>query len=50
MQDFSLQVRCMANEEFSLTICMLAALAFVPTNDAIDSFDTLADYSRNGYG
>ena len=40
----------MADEEFALTIRMLAALAFVPPNDVIDSFDTLADYSRNGYG
>ena len=39
----------MADEEFALTIRMLAALAFVPPNDVIDSFDTLADYSRNGY-
>ena len=29
---------------------MLAALAFVPPNDIIDSFDTIRDYSRNGYG
>ena len=40
----------MADEEFALTIPMLAALAFVPPNDVIDSFDTLADYCRNGYG
>ena len=40
----------MADEEFALTIRMLAALTFVPPNDVIDSFDTLADYSRNGYG
>ena len=39
----------MANEEFALAIRMLAALAFVPPNDVIDSFETLADYSRNGY-
>ena len=29
---------------------MLAALALVPPNNVIDSFDTLAYYSRNGYG
>ena len=40
----------MADEEFAMTISMLAVLAFVPPNDVIDSFDTLADYSRNGYG
>ena len=40
----------MADGQFALTIPMLAALAFVPPNDVIDSFDTLADYSRNGYG
>ena len=39
----------MADEEFALTIRMLAALALVPPNDVIDSFDTLVDYSRNGY-
>ena len=50
MQDFGLQMRRMADEEFAMTIRMLAALAFVPPNDVIDSFDTLADYSRNGYG
>ena len=50
MQDFGLQIRYMADEEFALTIRMLAALAFVPPNDVIDSFDILADYSRNGYG
>ena len=50
MLDFGLQIRYMADEEFALTIRMLAALAFVPPNDVIDSFDTLADYSRNGYG
>ena len=37
-------------EEFALTIRMLAALAFVPPNDIIDSFDTLENNSRNGYG
>ena len=31
-------------------IHMLAALALVPPNNVIDSFDTLAYYSRNGYG
>ena len=50
MQDLGLQIRYMADEEFALTIRMLAALAFVPPNDVIDSFDTLADYSRNSYG
>ena len=35
------------DEEFALTIRMLPALAFVPPNDDIHSFDTLADYSRN---
>ena len=50
MQDFGLQIRYMADEEFALTIRMFAALAFVPPNDVIDLFDTLADYSRNGYG
>ena len=50
MQDFGLQIRYTADEEFALTIRMLAALAFVPPNDVIDSFETLADYSRNGYG
>ena len=50
MLDFGLQIRYMADEEFALTIRMLAALAFVPPNDVIDSFDTLADYSRNRYG
>ena len=29
---------------------MLAALAFVPPSDVIDSFNTLEDYSTNGYG
>ena len=46
MHDFGLQIRYMADEQFAFTICMLAALAFVPPNDVIDSFDTLADYSR----
>ena len=50
MQDFGLQIRYTADEEFALTIRMLAALAFIPPNDVIDSFETLADYSRNGYG
>ena len=40
----------MADEEFVLIIHMLAALAFVPLNDPINSFDTPAYYSRNGYG
>ena len=40
----------MADEEFAQTTRMLAALAFFPPNDVIDSFDTLADYSKNGYG
>ena len=50
MQDFGLQIRHMADEDFTLTVHMWEALAFVPPNDIIDSFDTLADYSRNGYG
>ena len=49
MQDFGLQIRYMVDEELALTITMLAALVFVPPNDIIDSFDTLADYRRNGY-
>ena len=44
MQDFGLQIRYMADEEFALTIRMFAALAFVPPNDVIDLFDTLANY------
>ena len=40
----------MADQELALTIHMLAALWFLPSNDVIDSFDTLAEYSRNGYG
>ena len=39
----------MADEELALTIRILTALAFVPPNGVIGSFDTLADYSRNGY-
>ena len=39
----------MVDEELALTITMLAALVFVPPNDIIDSFDTLADYRRNNY-
>ena len=39
----------MADEESALAIRMLAAMACVPPNDVIDSFDTLADYSRNRY-
>ena len=39
----------MADEEFALPIRMLTALAFVSPNDVIDSFDALADYSRNCY-
>ena len=33
-----------------LTIRRLTALLFVPLNDVTDSFDTIRDYSRNGYG
>ena len=50
VQHFGLQIRCMADEELALTIPMLAVLAFVPANNVIDSFDTLAYYRRNGYG
>ena len=39
----------MVDEELALTITMLAAPVFVPPNDIIDSFDTLADYRRNNY-
>ena len=47
MQDFGLQIRYMADEEFALTIGMFAALTFVPPNGIIDSIDKLADYCRN---
>ena len=50
MQQFGLQVRYMADDEFSLRVRMIGALAFVPPNDVIDSFDNLAQDIRNEYG
>ena len=47
MQDFGLKTRYKADEEFALTIRMLAALAFVPPIVVINSFDTLADYGQD---
>ena len=40
----------MADDEFSLRVRMIGALAFVPPNDVIDSFDNLAQDIRDEYG
>ena len=50
MQQFGLQVRYMADDEFSLRVRMIGALALVPPNNVIDSFDNLAQDIRNDYG
>ena len=50
MQQFGLQVRYMADDEFSLGVRMMGALVFVPPNDVIDSFDKMARDIRNEYG
>ena len=47
VQDFGLQIRYMADEEFALTIRMLAALAFVPPNDVIDLFNAVEVWHRS---
>ena len=47
MQDFGLKTRYRADEEFALTIRMLAALAFVSPIVVINSFDTLAGYGQD---
>lgn len=49
VQEFGMQPRYLVDEEFALCARMLAALAFVPPNDVIFSFDLLSDHCRNNF-
>lgn len=49
IQEAGLQAHYVADDEFSIHLRMIAALAFVPPNDVADSFDELCAAIRNLY-
>ena len=48
-QRAGLQERYMNDPEFGLQLCVIAALAFVPLQDVVNSFDALCIFIRNQY-